>query len=178
MKRLVPLLIVALAVGCTSMPTRPAPTFKGRAQDREAYSMLDLVKKGPLVVVFVRLDDPITNEAIPYYGLLAEAYKGQANFVGVGFGNDEKVLDWVTKSFVRFPVISDPEQQIVKLYGVTESPTAVVIGPDSQIIGTWSQFSAKNFREISEAVSQLLHREPARVALDTAPAKPMAGRRF
>lgn len=169
----------ATLAGCYVPPSLPpgaeAPPFRGKAQDKEHYSLLDLTRRGPVVVAFLSRDGARTAESLDYLGLFAKAYGGRASLIGVLDVDEPGLSAWAGERSLSFPVIPDVDGSIARKYGVEMSPTLVLVGRNGALVERWTGLSRDHLRALNEALGKQLSRPPAGIAVDNAPAAASPG---
>jgi peroxiredoxin len=147
--------------GGTRAPGFTLPTVQGKQ-----FSLDEALKKGPVVLAFLKTSCPVCQYAFPFVERVYRATQG-ADVTVLGISQD-KVRD--TKKFlheygVTFPVaLDDPAKYVVSnAYGLTNVPTLFYIAPDGEI-----EISSVGWVKADvEAINQKLaeHREQAAAPL-------------
>jgi|GEM_PF-3601079 len=151
-------------------PEKEAPPFKGKAPaDQKHYSLLDLLLKGPVLIVFLPPNCSPGYAAISYFELLAKVYEGKATVIGLYVDQEEPTAAWVQKQKPKFTVVPDVDHHIAEKYKMEFGPSAVLVNRNSEIIGRWETWSAASLTEINQKMAEILKVEPALVDTKSAP---------
>lgn len=121
----------------------PVPPLQGSVGRTEVYSVLDIVRMKPVVLVFCeKLDSRETETLIKNMSAIQDQMKGSVQFLGVatmdGFTADRyrsKNPDWI-------PVIPDPDGLFGSRYEIKSLPTIHFIGKGGKPRQTWTDVPA------------------------------------
>lgn len=105
---------VGLAVG------QPGPAFSLPDQNGRVVSLAELLKKGPVALVFFRSADwcgYCKLQLVQLQQHLAEIEKAGGQVVGISYDKPD-VLHRFSQRRVSFPLLSDPESAAIGAYGI------------------------------------------------------------
>src|SRR5688572_20248073 len=127
-----PLCIAILAASSIALAQGPklgtkAAAFTAKDMAGKTHTLSSLMKKGPVVLYFIKHDCPVNAEVVKYYNGVAGAYKGKASFVGVINGDKATASTWAAKFKPTYPVLLDPEMKIIRSYEAQMSPWATMV---------------------------------------------------
>ena len=109
---------------------RPAPDFALPRVDGPEMRLADLRGRVVLLNVWATWCEPCKVE-MPLLQRLAQEHPDQVVVLGVNYGEDPaKVQAFAAAYGLTFPLLLDPEHEVVRLYGVRGLPTTVVIDPE------------------------------------------------
>jgi peroxiredoxin len=137
-----------------------APMFKGHDLNRHTVRLEEMIKQGPVLIVFWATCCSNTITLMNHMEQLHLKYSDQ------GFGvlglaeNDTKtvaqVKPWVKARRLTLPVILDPESKILRLYHVQATPHLILIGQDSTITYSHSGFLPGDEKACESAIRTVL----------------------
>ena len=136
------------------MLNRPAPDFNRNATDGRAHALKELVRRGPVVIAFIKKGCPCSEAAQPFLNNLKSAYP-EASILGVIDVGEAEAKLWAEKFHVPFPLIADPGLDLMRSYRTRNSAYVVLVGNDSRIAGYWPGFSKEMFARLGEQLAKL-----------------------
>ena len=149
----------AMLAATEKMAKLPAPAFDAEATDGASYRLEDTLGKRPLVLVFIKDGCPCSRAAEPFFNRLHAAYKDEVQFLGVIDVDMTTAKTWATVNRVPFPVLADPEFQIIHAYKAESSAYVALVSKDGTIETLWPGYSGSMLTEASEALARLSGRE-------------------
>ncbi|OGC82751.1 MAG: hypothetical protein A2788_02510 [Candidatus Abawacabacteria bacterium RIFCSPHIGHO2_01_FULL_46_8] len=116
----------------------PAPDFKAEDQNGTIHQLKDYHGKYLLLYFYPRDNTPgCTQEACAFRDYFA-ALKDKVKIVGVSKDSVKSHTGFVSKYELPFTLLSDPEQKLIKAYGVDgiifSKRSSFLIGPDGKIV--------------------------------------------
>lgn len=138
-----------------AMARRSASAFQARATDGAAYSLADLTKDEPLVLVFIKDGCPCSADAQRFFNRLHEAYGGQARFLGVIDSEQDRARAWAQAHRTTFPLLIDPDLAIARAYGAESSAYMAVVAKGGVIDQLYPGYSAAMLAEAGERIARL-----------------------
>lgn len=132
-----------------------APDFTLPTVDSGQVSLHQLLKKGPVVLVFFKVGCPTSQYAFPFFERIYQANRDAgASFLGVSQDNAKHTQTFLKQYGVTFPIaLDDPSSYTVSnAYGLTNVPTLFYIEPNGEIAISSISWS----RADVEAVNQKL----------------------
>ncbi len=143
-----------MAEASREMLHRVAPAFTRKATDGAEYSLDKLIQEGPVLLTFIKIGCPCSESAQPYFNRLQAAYP-QARILGVIDGGLGQANLWSSKIRPSYPLLLDPELQLVRAYGVENSAYAVLVDQNGQILMHWPGYSASMLQELGATLASL-----------------------
>lgn len=135
---------------------RLAPTFKGQApRDQEHYSLLDLLRKGPVLAVFIPRSLENAGERLAYFELVAKARPKGLTVIGLIPGTEKDAADWVAANKPGFAVIPDVDGHYAEQYEVTAGPVAFLIARSSEKFGPYAVLDQAELEKIQAELARL-----------------------
>jgi peroxiredoxin len=144
-------------------PNADAPEFSLPDNKGEVHSLTEALAKGPLLLVFFKVSCPTCQYALPFFERLHKRLVGAPVSM---WAVSQNSLDH-TNAFGRefgigtLPMLFDPEEEgypVSNVYGLTNVPTAFLIGLDGKIALTsvgWSKDdTAQIARRLGEAAGE------------------------
>ena len=172
-------------------PTEPAgkapPSIVGRriahfvlsTPEGEQRGLSDFLDSGPLVVAFLGTECPISNKYLPTLNDLRDRYQSSVRFLGIyaSVGETaEGVRRHATEYGITFPVLLDPRQTTVDLFGATRLAESFILDYrgtvryhgriDDRIDYDVSKPKAER-EDLREAIDEMLAGKPVSVASTT-----------
>jgi peroxiredoxin len=109
----------------------------------------------PQFVYFVRQGCPCSFDAEPLFHDLAKQFAGKIDFVSVTNGTAEQAKAWRSEMSVHYPVIADPNEQIIHKYGAKASVYSILIAKDGHIAKMWPGYSRGLLLEMNSLMAKL-----------------------
>ncbi len=144
----------SMAEASRGMVLRQAPAFTLKATDGAEYSLGELIREGPLLLTFIKIGCPCSEAAQPYFNRLRAAYP-HARILGVIDGDHGPANLWAKKIRVSYPLLLDPNLQLVRAYGVENSAYVVLVDQKGQIMMHWPGYSASMLQELGATLAGL-----------------------
>lgn len=132
-----------------------APDFTLPTVDGGRVSLHQLLRKGPVVLVFFKVGCPTSQYAFPFFERMYQANRTSgASFLGVSQDDAKHTQTFLKQYGVTFPIaLDDPSHYAVSnAYGLTNVPTLFYIEPNGEIAISSISWS----RTDVEAVNQKL----------------------
>jgi len=97
-----------------------APDFTLPNQDREAVTLSDQLKKGPVVLAFMpaAFSGTCTTEMCTFRDSAAELNKVNATVLGITVDTFFALKAWGDAQALKFPLLSDFNKDVIRKYGV------------------------------------------------------------
>jgi peroxiredoxin len=97
-----------------------APDFTLPNQDREAVTLSDQLKKGPVVLAFMpaAFSGTCTTEMCTFRDSAAELNKVNATVLGITVDTFFALKAWADSQSLKFPLLSDFNKNVIRQYGV------------------------------------------------------------
>ncbi len=97
-----------------------APDFTLPNQDREAVTLSDQLKKGPVVLAFMpaAFSGTCTTEMCTFRDSAAELNKVNATVLGITVDTFFALKAWGDAQSLKFPLLSDFNKDVIRKYGV------------------------------------------------------------
>ncbi|MBL8086498.1 MAG: redoxin family protein [Chthonomonas sp.] len=165
--------VALLLVGCAKPLTNPAAPFKGKEPiSLLHYSLLDSLRQGPVLVLFLPRDCVGSAEVKPFVNLVSKGYKDRLQVLALYAGTDLQTAEWIKAQRPDFVTIPDWDATFTKRYSLTAGPAAALVDRDSNIIKQWPSLARTQWLEINTEIARLLKSEPAKIDLNSAPEQP------
>ncbi len=133
----------------------PAPEFEAISHEGQRLSLADLTADGPSVIIFIKDGCPCSTSAEPYFQSVHDVYGERARFVGVIDGDVDIAQRWVDEHETPFPVLTDPDLEIIQAFEATNSAYVAVIDRDGQIVKIFPGYSAEMLVELGMRLAEL-----------------------
>lgn len=158
-----------------AMADRRSPSFLAADQEGRTVASASFVGDRPVVVVFIKDGCPCSTSAEPFFARLHRAYGDRAAFLGVIDGDEEVASRWVEAHGTPYPVLVDPDLQIVRGFAVRNSAYVALIDREGNIDHLWPGYSEEILREMSARLASLTGLPEAEVGASAAPELPYSG---
>ena len=131
-----------------------APDFTLITVDSKQISLLDSLKKGPVLLAFFKTSCPVCQYAFPFLQRVFQSNNGESvTVLGVSQDAPKKTREFLQEYGVTFPVTIDNDANdyaVSKAYGLTNVPTAFLVAPNGEIevssVG-WSKHDTETMNE-------------------------------
>lgn len=158
-----------------AMADRISPSFVSVDQEGRTVDSSSLVGDQPIFVVFIKDGCPCSTSAEPFFARLHRAYGDQAAFLGVIDGDSGVASRWVEAHGTPYPVLADPDLDIVRRFEVRNSAYVALIDREGNIEHLWPGYSEGILREMSARLASLTGLPEAEVGASAAPELPYSG---
>jgi len=128
---------VAFAAPPSSAPQ--APEFEFDLLGGQRIAVADQWDERPVVLVFFESWCDLCREQQGELNELVEEYRDVIAFLGVaGISDPDDVRVYIDDEDIAYPVGTDPDGKVWRLYSVAEAPLLAVVSQDGTVIGGWS----------------------------------------
>lgn len=173
--------VAAVTVACFALTAdelksgAAAPKFSGQTADGKTFSLDGAMKNKPVFVYFISTSCPVSKAAMPHYSAFAKAYADKGLTV-VGILNDDKAAydKWNKTHNVSYPVVLDPNYEIIKAYKIAKAPSAVLV-KDGKVIKVWTGYSKQQLAETNELAAKAVGKPAPKLEFAGAPTSWQAG---
>ena len=163
-----------MADASRAMVDRPAPPFVASALDGDQVELAERLRRGPVILTFIKAGCPCSEAAQPFFNQLHAAYPGAA-FLGVVDVAGGPAQRWAERLRIAYPMLTDPDLKIIRAYGVENSAYVVVIDPRGRIIRHWPGFSTGMLREFGATLAALTGKAEQQLDVSEAPDQEYSG---
>jgi peroxiredoxin len=130
---------VVTAPGAPQSASQAAPPFILRSLNGEFYSLDQMLKHGPVVVLFWSVDCVYCRAHLEQYKSFYADHRDQGvQFVAINVGNEpvEKLQQYVNNNGINYPVLSNRlhNLEVAQSYGVEATPTLFLINTDGNLV--------------------------------------------
>ncbi len=132
----------------------------------------------PQFVYFIKRDCPCSVDSQPLYAKLQKRYGKQVEFVGVSDAFPSEAKKWALQMDMQYPIISDPEIDVMKAYSVEHSVYAMLVSKAGKIVRMWPGYSADMLIEVSNLIAKELGQKPEPFDPQYAPKEMLSGCKF
>ncbi|SIO59536.1 Peroxiredoxin [Singulisphaera sp. GP187] len=143
-----------MAGASRAMLDRPAPNFSKAATDGKTYRLEEMLRNGLVILTFVKEGCPCSDAAQPFFNELHAAYP-RVSIRGVINVAAEPAKRWADKFHVTYPLLLDPNEELVRDYGVENSAYVVLIGSNGEIAKHWPGYSESMLRELGSLTAKM-----------------------
>jgi peroxiredoxin len=140
-------------------PGSIAPEFVLPDSQGQTHSLSEGLAGGPVLLVFFKISCPTSQYALPFYERLHRRLAGSSLKI---WAVSQDSLDH-TNAFARhfgvetLPALFDPEEEgytVSNAYGITNVPTAFLIGPGREVLFTSVGWSREDVRDIARRLGE------------------------
>lgn len=163
-----------MADASRAMADRPAPPFVASSWDGGRFELADLLRRGPVVLTFIKDGCPCSEAAQPLFNQLYAAYPSAA-FLGVVDVGGGAARRWAERLRISYPMLTDPDLEVVRDYGVENSAYVVVIDLQGRIVKHWPGYSASMLRDLGSTLAALTGTAEQPLNLSEAPDQEYSG---
>lgn len=155
--------------GADERAKRPAPPFHQEDGEGVTRDLGEMLKAGPIVLVFIKDGCPCSISAEAYFNAIHSAYRGRVQFLGVIEGDAAVARRWASANGVPFPILPDPELKLTKAYGATNSAFVALIDRSGSVVEFWPGYSLGMLRDLNQRVASMMGIEVETVEFADAP---------
>jgi peroxiredoxin len=145
----------AMLAATGAMATTPAPSLRARGTDGVDHDLGELIRSGPLVLVFIKHDCPCSVDAQRFFNRLHIAYGKKVRFLGVIDRDADGGRAWGQQNRTSFPLLADPGLSIVRAYKAESSAYLAVVAKGGTIDCLYPGYSTTMLSEASERIARL-----------------------
>lgn len=133
-----------------------APAFTLRDSAGRGYSLVDALKKGPLLAAFFKVGCPVCQFTFPFLQRLYDSYgDSSVSFWGISQDNAADTQEFLNEFGVKFPSLLDADgYRVSKQYGLTNVPSLFLIRPDSTLHTASVGFAKNDIEAIAAEVAK------------------------
>ncbi|WP_165247446.1 peroxiredoxin family protein [Paludisphaera soli] len=131
-----------------------APGFEKPTAGGATERLEDLLRDGPVLLTFIKVGCPCSESAQSSFNELHAAYPGVA-IRGVIDVEAEKARGWADRFHAAYPLLLDPDEDLVRDYGAENSAYVVLIEPGGAIANHWPGYSGPMLRELGALMARL-----------------------
>lgn len=132
-----------------------------------APTLEEAAKKAPAVLYFVKTDCGSNPEAVPLVQSLYQVNSKAEKFFVVLNADSAGAAKWAKENKTTFPIIPDPEKEIIKKYNVEFSQTGVLVDADLKEVKRFAGYGKSVLEDLNETLA--VNGMPAKVDLSSAP---------
>ncbi len=168
----------ALALQSAQVPAlvgKSAPAFSTTATDGKSYSLDNVGKKAPMIMVFWKNPCPHNPRAAPMVNSIVDAYKGKVNFVGVVNSDGAGAKSFQKKFGPNYPFLNDGDKSIIKDYKMAFSIQFVVVDKDKKVETIIGGYSKESMDKLNAAMAKAAGMEKAKLDFSNAPSRTTYG---
>jgi len=138
---------------------KTAPDFTLTTTDGKFVSLLELLRRGPVLLAFFKISCPVCQYAFPFYERMAQANRNSgASFLGVCQNKVSDAKAFAHEYGVTFPIAIDNEAnhyKVSKAYGLTNVPTLFYIARDGEIEVSSVGWSKGDVDDVNRRLAEL-----------------------
>lgn len=151
-----PLLLLGLA---STALAEGAPDFTAERLTGGKFRLSKALADGPVLIHFWDACCSGCREALPTVEKVGQAFKGKITVVAISTDSPKsqsKVKPLVKGNGYRFDVLLDPNMEVRRLFGGTESPLTILVAPSGEIILRRVGATQDDEAALTKAIAQLL----------------------
>lgn len=139
-----------------------APVFALAGVDGQKHSLVEALKKGPVLAAFFKVGCPVCQFTFPFLERIYENYgDGKVSFWGVSQDNAQDTKEFLDEYGVKFPTLIDADgYNVSKQYGLTNVPSIFLIQPDGKVHTASVGFAKKGLETIAAEVANASGKPP------------------
>lgn len=157
-------------------PGASAPAVNATLTNGKTFDLHKTAKESPVLLVFISTSCPVTNESVPHFESILKAYKSsKMSFVGIVNSSKSAAERWANDQKATISMIPDAEKKFIRAYGITNAPSAALIGKDGKVIKVWKGYSRTILEEINSEIAKALGTKTVALDFSKAPRNLQAG---
>ena len=165
---------VPMADASREMVGRAAPAFAKSTTDGEIHRLDALLRRGPVILTFIKQGCPCSEAAQHFFNALHDAYPG-TSIRGIIDVDADAAKRWATRFGVTYPLLLDPGEELVRAYGVENSAYVVLIDPRGRIAKHWPGYSQSMLRDLGALMAGMTGSAEKTLDLADAPTEMYTG---
>ena len=143
-----------MATASQAMLDRPAPGFSKLGTDGETHRLDEMLRGGPVLLMFIKQGCPCSEAAQLFFNDLHAAYP-KVSMWGVFDQEHDKAREWAGRFHVAYPLLIDPEGELVRSYEVENSAYVVLVGRQGGIEKHWPGYSDSMLRDLGSLMAKM-----------------------
>lgn len=154
-----------------------APDFSLPDQDGKLWTLKELTKNGPVVLIMTMDGCPCSKESQPYFNKIARALKGKVSFAGI-YNEDQstaKLYGNVGSLDVPYPLLCETSEKTYKAYDAEQSVYTYLIRQDGIIEKVWPGYSVAMLIELNHLAAKLAKVDDPKIDFSEAPTEMNSG---
>ncbi len=152
-----------------------APDFTATGTDGKTYSLSDVGKKAPLIMVFWKNPCPHNPRASALINSMVAAYKDKVNFVGVVNAEGDAAKAFQDRFAKEYPLLQDGSRNMIRSYKMVTSITFVVVDKDKKVESVIRGYGQEALALANAAMAKAAGAEVSKLDFSTAPARATYG---
>jgi peroxiredoxin len=139
-----------------------APRFELKTMEGKAYSLQEVLARGPVLVAFFKVECPTCQYTFPFVERLYQQFHAQgAQVCGISQDDVRDTQRFAKEYGVTFPVLIDRHPyQISRAYGLELVPTVFLIGADGRVELVSDGFAKADLLEIQQRLAKVFGVNP------------------
>ncbi len=154
---------------------KSAPAFSAKATDGKSYSLDNVGKKAPMIMVFWKNPCPHNPRASKLINSIVDAYKGKVNFVGVVNSDGDGAKSFQKQFGPNYPILNDGDKSIIKDYKMSKSIQFVVVDKDKKVETIIGGYSKDSMDKLNAAMAKAAGMKEASLDFSNAPSRTTYG---
>lgn len=142
-----------------------APDFSVKGVDGKAYSLNDLLRKGPVLAAFFKISCPVCQFTFPFLERLYQRYGGKdVTFLGISQDDAKSTTSFAREYGATFPMAMDEKEKgymASNAYGLTSVPTIFLIDSDKKVRVSSMGFVKSDLEGIAKELGERGNLPPA-----------------
>ena len=134
-----------------------APDFSLNGMNGEKISLVESLKKGPVLAAFFKISCPVCQYAFPYLERIFRAYSNSpVTLVGVSQNDKKQTAAFAREYGITFPLLLDDTGAYLasNAYGLTNVPTLFLISPGGTVELSSVGWSKRDLEDLNARVAQ------------------------
>ncbi len=152
-----------------------APAFEWQDAEGNIMSTKKMNALKPMLLYFIEKECPCSRDAALFINQLQSAYGNGALVLGIINADADTAKEWKKLSSANFPVIADPNFDIIRAYKAARSASTILVAAGGVIAKSNPGYSAATMKELSMRLAQLTRLTECSLKLETAPEKLRSG---
>lgn len=152
-----------------------SPTIDAIDTEGDRVNLAKLTQGGPAFLIFIMDSCPCSIEAQPFFQRLYDGFGQKVPFVGVTDGTLAQGKEWKAHFQMVFPLISDPNKDLMKAFGAKHSAYTALVGKGGRVVQLWPGYDQAMLGEMKAAIAREAGMLEPAVNVSDAPKKPTSG---
>ncbi len=172
-------MVAALAGGAAFQQDSPyyipagteAPSFEGTTHGGMQVNLEAMLEEGPVFLVFWKEVCPHNPRAMPSFNAMKEAYGEKVQLLGVVRAAPEDTKAWAEKFSSVYPLLPDPDEEVILAYRSAFSIATFQIGQDGKVATVFEGYGQNELTALNQAMAEAAGADPVELDMSRIPSR-------
>ena len=155
-----------------------APEFSLPSVDGATYQLAELTKDRALLIFFVEKNCPCCLGAKYFVDRMQDLYQDHLTTVAIINADRAEAGKWKRATMADFPILLDPELNVIKKYQATRGVYTTLVAPGGRIAAAYPGYGKQMLKDLGAEIAKLAQIEPRPYQALAAPDRLTSGCKF